>query len=43
MFIAETQVRLDEIAAKLKAIAQARKGDDEQIFVRGDKGVGYGT
>ena len=42
VFIAETQVRLDELAAKLKEIAQARKGEDEPVFVRGDKGVSYG-
>ena len=42
VFIAETQVKLDELAAKLKEIAQARKGDDEPVFVRGDKGVSYG-
>ena len=41
MFIGETQVPLDEIAPKLKAIA--KNGYDEQIFVRGDKGVAYGT
>lgn len=35
------QVPLDELATKLKAIAQ--NGYDEMIFVRGDKGVNYGT
>ena len=39
--IGETAVALDEIAPKLKAIA--KNGYDEQIFVRGDKGVAYGT
>lgn len=43
IYIAETKVELDEIAAKLKAIAQNRRGDDEPIFVRGDKGVTYGV
>jgi biopolymer transport protein TolR len=33
-------VPLDEVAPKLKAIA--KNGYDEQIFVRGDKGVAYG-
>jgi biopolymer transport protein TolR len=42
VFIAETQVKLEELAGKLKEIAQARKGDDEPVFVRGDKGVSYG-
>jgi biopolymer transport protein TolR len=41
VFIGETSVSLDDIAPKLKAIA--KNGFDEQIFVRGDKGVAYGT
>jgi biopolymer transport protein TolR len=40
VYIGETQVPLDEVAPKLKAIA--KNGYDEQIFVRGDKGVTYG-
>ena len=34
-------VLVDEMAEKLKAIA--KNGVDEQIFVRGDKGINYGT
>jgi biopolymer transport protein TolR len=41
IFIQETQVKLDEIAGRLKAIAKG--GYDEPIFVRGDKGIDYGT
>ena len=41
IYLQETQVNLDEIAAKLKAIAKG--GYDEPIFVRGDKGIDYGT
>jgi biopolymer transport protein TolR len=41
VFIGETQVPLDEMPEKLKAIA--KNGVDEQIFVRGDKGTTYGT
>ena len=41
VFIQETEIRLDEIAPKLKAIA--KNGYDEQIFIRGDKGIDYGT
>jgi biopolymer transport protein TolR len=41
VFIGETEVKLDELAPKLKAIAKG--GYDEQIFIRGDKGVEYGT
>lgn len=40
IFIGETKVALEEIAEKLKAIA--KNGVDEQIFVRGDKGITYG-
>ncbi len=41
IYIGDTQVPLDEVATKLKAIA--KNGYDETIFVRGDKGVNYGT
>jgi biopolymer transport protein TolR len=41
VYIGDTQVQLDELATKLKAIAG--NGYDETIFVRGDKGVNYGT
>lgn len=40
-FIGETPVSLDDISAKLKAIA--KNGYDEPIYVRGDKGVPYGV
>ena len=41
VFIQETEIKLDDIAPKLKAIA--KNGYDEQIFIRGDKGIDYGT
>jgi biopolymer transport protein TolR len=41
VFIQETEIKLEEIAPKLKAIA--KNGYDEQIFIRGDKGIDYGT
>jgi biopolymer transport protein TolR len=41
VFIQETEIKLDEIAPKLKAIA--KNGYEEQIFIRGDKGIDYGT
>jgi biopolymer transport protein TolR len=41
VFIGETKVALNEMADKLKAIS--KNGLDEQIFVRGDKGIDYGT
>jgi len=40
-FIGETKVALPEIADKLKSIA--KNGVEEQIYVRGDKGIDYGT
>ncbi len=41
VFIQETEIKLDEIAPKLRAIAKG--GYEEQIFIRGDKGIDYGT
>ena len=41
VYIGETVVPLAEISEKLKAIA--KNGVDEQIFVRGDKGITYGA
>ena len=41
VFIGESEVKLDELAAKVKGVAKG--GFDEQIFIRGDKGVEYGT
>jgi biopolymer transport protein TolR len=38
----KTALRLDELGPKLQTIAKARGGDDEPIFVRGDKAVEYG-
>jgi biopolymer transport protein TolR len=43
VFLNETEIKLDELVAKLKAITDARGGLDERIFVRGDKKVDYGT
>ncbi len=41
VYIGETKVVLDEIAAKLKGIA--KNGYDDTIFVKGDKGANYGN
>src|SRR5262245_70964 len=41
IFLQESQIQLNEIAQKLKSIAKG--GYDEPIFVRGDKGIDYGT
>lgn len=39
-YIGETKVELDELPEKLKAITKNRL--DEQVYVRGDKGINYG-
>lgn len=36
-------IALDELGAKLKAVAGARGGLNEPIFVRGDQAVNYGS
>ncbi len=41
IYLQETQVSIDDLVAKLQAIAQ--NGVEERIFIRGDKGVDYGT
>jgi len=41
VYIQETEVALADIAGKLRAIAKG--GYEEQIFIRGDKGIDYGT
>jgi biopolymer transport protein TolR len=44
VFLGEnTELKLDELVAKLTAVTTARGGMDERIFVRGDKKVDYGT
>jgi biopolymer transport protein TolR len=47
VFLQNTEIAVDELVPKLKAIAEARGatggGADERIYVRGDKKVDYGT
>ena len=44
VFLQNTEIPMDELVPKLKAIADARgHGGDERIYVRGDKTVDYGT
>ena len=43
VFLNDTEIGLDDLVAKLKAITEARGGLDERIFVRGDRKVDYGT
>jgi biopolymer transport protein TolR len=41
VFLQNTEIAVDEIVAKLQAIA--KNGTDERIYVRGDRKVDYGT
>ena len=41
IFLQETEIPIDEVVAKLQAIAKT--GYEERIFVRGDKTADYGT
>ena len=43
VFLQNTEIELEALVPKLQAIAQARGGNDERIYVRGDKTVNYGT
>ena len=43
VFLNNTEITVDELVPKLKAITEARGGMDERIFVRGDTKVDYGT
>ncbi len=43
VFLQNSEVQMEELVAKLKAIADARGGADERIYVRGDRKVDYGT
>ncbi len=41
VYLQNTEIKLDEIVPKLKAIA--KNGAEERIYVRGDRKVDYGT
>ncbi|MDB5605743.1 MAG: Cell division and transport-associated protein TolR [Bradyrhizobium sp.] len=43
VFINDTEVAMNELVLKLKAITDARGGMDERIFMRADKKADYGT
>ena len=43
VFLQNSEIKIEELVPKLKAIADARGGSDERIYVRGDRGVYYGT
>ena len=43
VFLQNSEIKVEELVPKLQAVAQARGGMDERIFVRGDTKVDYGT
>src|SRR5215212_5270903 len=43
VYLQNSEIKIDELVAKLQAITQARGGNDERIYVRGDRKVDYGT
>jgi biopolymer transport protein TolR len=43
VFLQNTEIALEALVPKLQAISQARGGNDERIYVRGDRTVDYGT
>ncbi|HEY0233956.1 MAG TPA: protein TolR [Afipia sp.] len=43
VFLNNTEIPVEDLIAKLKAITDARGGADERIFVRGDTKADYGT
>ena len=43
VFLQNSEISVDELVPKLKAVTEARGGLDERIFVRGDRRVNYGT
>src|SRR6204780_3797307 len=44
VYLQNTEIGVDDLVAKLKAIADARgTGFDERVYVRGDRKVDYGT
>jgi biopolymer transport protein TolR len=44
VFLQNSEIKLDDLVTKLKAITDARGGGlDERVYVRGDKKVDYGT
>jgi biopolymer transport protein TolR len=43
VFLQNSEISVDDLVAKLKAITETRGGFDERIYVRGDRKVDYGT
>ena len=43
VYLQNSQIKIEELIDKLKAVAQARGGTEARVYVRGDKKVDYGT
>ena len=43
VFLQNSEIPIDDLVTKLKAVTDARGGYDERIYVRGDRKVDYGT
>ena len=43
IYLQNSEIKIEELVAKLQAVTQARGGSDERIYVRGDRKVDYGT
>jgi biopolymer transport protein TolR len=43
VFLQNSEIPVEELVPKLKAVTEARGGFDERIYVRGDRKVDYGT
>lgn len=43
VFLQDSEIDVQELVPKLKAVADARGGFDARVYVRGDKKVDYGT
>jgi biopolymer transport protein TolR len=43
VFLQDSEIKLDDLVATLKAVSEARGGTEARIYVRGDRKVDYGT
>ena len=43
IYLQNSEIKIEELVAKLQAVTQARGGAEERIYVRGDKKVDYGA
>ena len=43
IYLQNTEIAMDELVPKLKAVTEARGNAEERIFVRGDRQVDYGS